>query len=715
MPHHAGQSRLRLQSIKTRLIFFFLLFGIVPAVAIVTTYKVFEGSVRNAFREPVRATAIAMADTIDRNLFERYGDVQAFGLNTATADPSNWRNPSPENPLVNAMNGYMVKYGVYRLMLFVDMQGGVLAVNSADSAGRPIETEFLHGENFASASWFRNAVAGRYLEGEGLTGTVVEQPANSADVAKIYGDDGYVLTFAAPVKDQGGKTIGVWVNFADFGLVEEIIAGFYDDLANRGMQDAELTVLDPEGRIIVDYDPVAQGWQTYQRNPEIIGKFNLAEKGVASASLAIKGETGVMLSMHARKGIEQASGFTQTKGAYGFPGLGWGVLARIPDTQVNQVSNQMALVMLIAVTTSAVVIAALSWLIGRNIASSIVGMTGAMRALASGDKSVTVPGVGRKDEIGDMAGALQVFKDTAIEAERLALEQEEMKKRAEQERHQAMLKLADRFQSSIGRVVSGILSATTEMQGSAKSMMSIAEETAHHSTAVSAASEQATTNVQTVASATEEMSASIGEITRQVAEASRIAAEAVDYATHADRIVQTLSSGAEEIDNVVELITDIANKTNLLALNATIESARAGEAGKSFAVVAAEVKGLAIQTAKATGDIGGQIATMQRVTEETADAIRNIGTTIAKISEIASNIASAVEEQDAATREIAQNAQQAAMGTRDVSSSISNVNERASQTGTVAGNVRSAAEQLKGEADLLRDEAESFIEVIRAG
>ncbi|MDQ7249293.1 methyl-accepting chemotaxis protein [Dongia sedimenti] len=349
-----------------------------------------------------------------------------------------------------------------------------------------------------------------------------------------------------------------------------------------------------------------------------------------------------------------------------------------------------------------------------SITKPIGAMTGAMGVLAAGDKTVEIPARGQKDEIGAMAGAVQVFKDNMIEADRLRAEQEAMKQRAEAERRQGMLDLADRFESSVGGVVNGVTSAATELQSTAQSMSATAEQTSRQSTAVAAASEETTQNVQTVAAATEELSASIAEINSQVSESNRIVREAVTQAQDTNAKVKGLSDAAQKIGEVVRLINDIAGQTNLLALNATIEAARAGEMGKGFAVVASEVKTLATQTAKATEEIAAQVRSIQEATHSSAEAIGSITHTIGRVSEISTAIASAVEEQGAATQEISRNVQQAAAGTQEVSSNISGVTEAAQQTGSAASEVLSAAGELGKNGVLLKTQVEEFLRTVRA-
>ncbi|WP_027575151.1 methyl-accepting chemotaxis protein [Bradyrhizobium sp. WSM1743] len=350
----------------------------------------------------------------------------------------------------------------------------------------------------------------------------------------------------------------------------------------------------------------------------------------------------------------------------------------------------------------------------RSIAAPIRGMTLAMGKLAGGDTSTNVPCVGRTDEVGEMANAVQVFKDNMIEADRLRAEQAQMEARAAAQRKADMHRLAGQFEDAVGDIVKTLSSSATELEAAARTLSKTAENTQELSSVVSAASEEASTNVQSVASATEEMSSSVTEISRQVQDAARIAGAAVEQAQRTNDRVNKLSQAATRIGDVVELINTIAGQTNLLALNATIEAARAGEAGRGFAVVASEVKALAEQTAKATGEIGHQIADIQAATQESVVAIKEISGTIGRISEISSAIASAVEEQGAATQEIARNIQQAAQGTDQVAANISDVKHGAAETGSASTQVLASAQMLSRDSARLHSEVEQFLTTVRA-
>lgn len=387
------------------------------------------------------------------------------------------------------------------------------------------------------------------------------------------------------------------------------------------------------------------------------------------------------------------------------------VKAHYEETQVVAARSTMIFIALIVIGS---VIVLVGVFVVVAVTRNLTGMTEAMSRLADGDTSSQIPALNRGDEIGAMAKAVQVFKDSMIDAERLRGEQEEMKRQAEIDKKSALNGLADEFESTVKEIVETVSSAANQLQATAQSMAGTADATSVRTTAVAAASEEASSNVQTVAAATEELSASVSEIGRQVDESSKIASGAVQEAERTNAQMHELSEAAQRIGDVVKLISDIASQTNLLALNATIEAARAGEAGKGFAVVASEVKNLAMQTAKATEEISSKIAEMQAVTNGSVEAIGAIGRTIATLNDIAASISMAVGEQLAATGEIANNVQQAAAGTQEVTTNIVEVTQAADETGAAASQVLSAASELARQSGSLQSNVVEFIARVRA-
>jgi methyl-accepting chemotaxis protein len=395
-----------------------------------------------------------------------------------------------------------------------------------------------------------------------------------------------------------------------------------------------------------------------------------------------------------------------------------------------------AVIYFLAALAVFVAVFVLAWLVARTIRSLMADLSRSMDDMGEGRLDTCVPGVTRKDVIGDMARATESFRTSLVRMRSMEAEQKETEARAVAERQEAaqrelerqraaeqkaaaerkaaMRALADEFEAAVGKVVDAVSTASDQLETAAGKLTETAALTQQLSTSVAAASEQASANVGSVATATEEMTSSVQEIGRQVHESSRIAADAVQQAQKTDARIGELSQAASRIGDVVKLITAIAEQTNLLALNATIEAARAGEAGKGFAVVAQEVKALASQTAKATEEIGTQISGMQTATQDSVAAIKEIGTTISRIAEISNSVAAAVEEQGAATHEIAANVQQAAKGTAEVATSIVAVNRGASDTGSSSSQVLASAKALSEESQTLKGEVEKFLAGVRA-
>ena len=643
---------LKFNSLSTKLVVAFLLMGLMPA-AIIGIYanQKSMGDLKDAAGERMADAAVSNGRMIDRNLFERYGDVQAFAAN-----PKAVGSPAEQQDLVDFLTR---AYGVYDLVMIVDATGTVTAVNNVDNEGSTVDSGALIGTDVSGEDWFTTVISGDTPEG----GTFYSDAHQSDLVAEAYGEERLTLPFSAPIVDSAGQIVGVWHNETSF---ERTVGDIFEDLAQQfernGLPSVHSQLFNGDGLVL-------RGG-----SPEEALSLNLIDQGIegAKAAVANSGQWGTTVEPDEETGEDEVVGYYGLDGYGSFEGYHWGVLVRevAAEAQAGAIEARNGMLIIAAILGFLVVAAGL--FMGRSVARPLRINADKLKLVAKGDLRIDFD-VNSADEVGQTAEALNSALGSIS----------------------STLGEVDGSAAELTAASAGLTRLSDEMAANAK-------ETAGQATDVVAASEEISASSTAVAAAMEQMGASVREIAENTAEAARMTFSAVEASSLARSRMEKLDASATDIGNVISVITSIAEQTNLLALNATIEAARVGEAGKGFAVVANEVKALAQQTATATEEIEAKIEAIQSDAAGAVDAITEISGLIDKVNEIATAIAGAVEEQSATTSEVSHSIHQVTVGTANIASSIGAVAEAADHTRDGASHAQQAAAELDRLASRLK-------------